>query len=210
MLRHIDAATPEARGIGAANVVTVGRRKLLGDNTDAGGFLDALAERGVPLAGVEALVFGAGGAARAVGWALASAGAKRVHLLNRNAGRAFALAASLSRQLPRTQFTAGPQWPRDALLWVNATPLGMFGFPAQSPIPAGVTLPRGAWAYDLVYRPVETPFLRQAAGAGARTIGGADMLVYQALRTWELWFDPLGGRRRRELKTELMKKVKWR
>ena len=210
VLRLLDAVAPEAKGIGAVNVVTVGRRKLSGDNTDAGGFLDALTERGVPVAGTEVLVFGAGGAARAVCWSLAGAGAKRIHVLNRNAGRAFELAGSLARHFPKTQFTAGPQWPRDAMLWVNATPLGMAGFPAVSPIPQGVTLPRGMWAYDLVCTPPKTPFLQQAAAAGARTIGGADMLVYQALRTWELWFEPLGGRRRRELKSELMERVEWR
>ena len=132
-----------------------------------------------------------------------------MHLLNRNGTRAIELAGALSRLFPGTQFTAGSQWPRQASLWVNATPLGMDGFPAESPVPAGFTFPRGAWAYDLVYRPAKTPFLKQAEGAGASTIGGADMLIYQALRTWEFWFEPLGGRRRRELKTTLFSKLKW-
>ena len=209
MLRHLDAAKPEAKAIGAVNVVTVSRRQLVGDNTDAGGFLDALAERDIKLPGIEVLLFGAGGAARAVGWALGTTGAARVHIINRNGTRGIELADALSRQFPKTQFTAGSQWPRQATLWVNATPLGMEGFPAESAIPAGFTFPRGAWAYDLVYRPAKTPFLKQAEGAGAGTIGGADMLVYQALRTWELWFEPLGGRRRRELKTQLFSALTW-
>lgn len=209
MLRHMDSVQPQARAIGAINVVTIARRQLSGDNTDAGGFLDALTERGVATQGLEALLFGAGGAARAAGWALGGAGAARVHILNRNAARAIQLAGTLGKLFPATRFTAGPDWPRQALLWINATPLGMEGFPAESPVPQGFAFPKGAWAYDLVYRPAETPFLKQAKGAGAGTIGGADMLVYQALRTWELWFEPLGGRRRRELKTQLMEKLKW-
>ncbi|MBI5202670.1 MAG: shikimate dehydrogenase [Elusimicrobia bacterium] len=209
VLRHLDSAKPEAKAIGAVNVVTVSRRQLVGDNTDAGGFLDALAERNIAVPGLEVLLFGAGGAARAVGWALGSLGAARVHMLNRNGTRAIELAGALSRLFQKTQFTAGPQWPRQAMLWVNATPLGMDGFPAESPIPAGFTFPRGATAYDLVYRPAKTPFLKQAEGAGANVIGGADMLLYQALRTWELWFEPLGGRRRRELKAELFSTLKW-
>ncbi|MBI4348163.1 MAG: shikimate dehydrogenase [Elusimicrobia bacterium] len=209
VLRHLDAVAPSAKAIGAVNVVSVGRRQLVGDNTDAGGFLDALTERNVLLAGAEVLLFGAGGAARAVGWSLGSAGAGRVHVINRNGTRAIELAGALSRLFPKTQYTAGPQWPRQASLWVNATPLGMEGFPAETPVPAGFTFPRGAWAYDLVYRPRRTPFLAQAEAAGAGTIGGADMLIYQALRTWELWFEPLGGRRRRELKNELLAKTKW-
>lgn len=209
MLRHLDSVKPDAKAIGAVNVVTIGRRQLSGENTDAGGFLDALAERNVPVQGSEALLFGAGGAARAAGWALASAGAARVHVWNRTAARAFELAGALSRLFPKTQFTAGPQWPRQALLWVNATPLGMEGFPAESPVPQGFSFPRGAIAYDLVYRPSRTPFLKQAAAAGAAAIGGADMLVYQALRTWELWFEPLGGRRRRELKADIVGKIRW-
>lgn len=210
MLRHLDSAKPEAKAIGAVNVVTVARRRLVGDNTDAGGFLDALAERSVSVKGVEGLLFGAGGAARAVGWALGYSGASRVHVINRNGTRAIELAGTLSQLWPGTHFSAGPQWPRQASVWVNATPLGMEGFPAQSPIPAGFAFPRGAWAYDLVYRPAKTSFLRQAEAAGAAgTIGGADMLIYQALRTWELWFEPLGGRRRRELKSELFSALKW-
>src|SRR5581483_3021938 len=123
MLRHLDVAKPEAKAIGAVNVVTLARRQLAGDNTDAGGFLDALNERGVPLAGVEAAVYGAGGAARAVGWALGGAGAARVHFVNRGAARAIQLAGSLGAQFPKTRFTAGPEWPRQARLWINATPL---------------------------------------------------------------------------------------
>lgn len=209
MLRHLDSVKPEAKQIGAVNVVTIGRRQLIGDNTDAGGFLDSLSEREFPVAGCEVLLFGAGGAARAAAWALAGAGAARIHILNRNAARAIELAGSLAKLFPKTQLTAGPQWPRQALLWVNATPLGMEGFPSESPVPAGFVFPKGACAYDLVYRPPLTPFLKQAQAAGAQTIGGADMLVYQALRTWELWFEPLGGRRRRELKTHLMGKLRW-
>lgn len=209
ILKQLDSVRPEAKAIGAVNVVIASRRQLIGDNTDSAGFLDALSEREAGVAGKDAVLFGAGGAARAVCAALASAGVRRVHLMNRNAGRAFALAAALGRLYPKTQFTAGPLWPREALLWVNATPLGMEGFPASSPIPAGAALPRGSWAYDLVYRPADTPFLRQAAASGAQTIGGSDMLIYQALRTWELWFEPLGGRRRRELKAALSKRLRW-
>lgn len=196
---QLDALTPEASAIGAVNVVRLGRRAV-GHNTDAAGFQDALLETGFAPKDRGALVFGAGGAARAVGYALGAAGASHVRFSARTVGRARKTARELAKVFPKTRYSAGAA--TAAPLWVNATPLGMKGFPQRSPAPkklVGCEL-----AFDLVYGR-RTPFLKQARAQDAQTLDGLSMLAYQALRAWEFWFKPLGAARRRALKTAIIR-----
>jgi len=135
-------------------------------------------------------VFGAGGAARAAGWALAREGAKTVRFCARTASRAKLAARTLKPHFPKTKFSSGAANAAD--IWVNATPLGMKGFPDRSPAPKGLASP--AVAVDLVYGR-RTAFQRDAKARGACVMDGAAMLVHQALRGWEYWDKPLGDRR---------------
>lgn len=203
----LDRLDAEAAAIGAVNSVAKRGGKLVGHNTDWAGFLDVLHEKKVPLRGRDAVVFGAGGAARAVAYALGRAGMKNVRIVNRDRDRARRLATEMNGRFA-TRYSAGPAPATGALaravLWTNCTPLGMTGFPPRSP---ARRIPRGAWAYDLVYRPPVTPFLKTAEACGARCIGGFDMLLYQALRSWEWWFGSLGARKRTLLKEELARKL---
>jgi shikimate dehydrogenase len=192
--------TPAARALGAANVLLFGRG-VVGHNTDAEGLRDALRGAGVKVRGKSALVFGAGGAARAAGWALAREGARAVRFHARTLSRARASARALSPLFPRTSFSAGAAVP--AQVWINATPLGMKGFPDRSPAPKSLPAPESA--IDLVYGR-RTAFQRDAAARGAFVMDGASMLVHQALRAWEFWDKPLGARRR-ALAGPLLKEV---
>lgn len=193
--------TPAAKALGAVNVLRFGR-SVDGHNTDADGLRDALREAGLRIRGKRALVFGAGGAARAAGWALASEGAKTIRFSARTAARARRAAKALRPHFRRTSFSAGAPVPAD--IWVNATPLGMKGFPDRSPAPAGLAAPE--LAVDLVYGR-RTAFQRDAASRGARVTDGSAMLVHQALRAWEYWDKPLGARRRAALAAPLLKEV---
>ena len=193
--------TPAAKALGAVNVLRFGR-VVQGHNTDADGLRDALREGGLQIRGKNALVFGAGGAARAAGWALAREGAKRVRFCARTAARAQRAAKALKPHFRKTSFSAGA--PVAADIWVNATPLGMKGFPDRSPAPRKLTSP--GLAVDLVYGR-RTAFQRDAGSRGARVTDGAAMLVYQALRAWEYWDKPLGARRRAALAVPLLKEV---
>lgn len=195
--------TPQARSIGAVNSVSFSSSGPIGHNTDADGFLDALRDSGFSVKGGTAVVFGAGGAARAVGYALGAAAAKNVTISARNQSAATELARSLRNFFKRTEFRAGREARAD--IWINATPLGMKGFPSKSPA-AGPA--RCGLAYDLVYG-ARTPFLESAAAAGAATLDGLDMLVRQALRSWEFWFQPLGARRRRALGSEIIRRLRY-
>jgi shikimate dehydrogenase len=193
--------TPAARALGAVNVLRFGR-VVTGHNTDAEGLRDALRRAGVNARGRSALVFGAGGAARAAGWALARDGAKTIRFCARTVERARRTAKDLAPHFPRTRFSAGGAAPAD--IWINATPLGMKGFPDRSPAPKRLAAPK--IAVDLVYGR-RTAFQRDAAARGARVADGGAMLVCQALRAWEFWDKPLGSARRAALTERLIKEV---
>ena len=193
--------TPAARALGAVNVLRFDRG-IVGHNTDAEGLRDALHGAGLKIRGKNALVFGAGGAARAAGWALAREGARRVRFCARTASRASRAANALRPHFPKTTFSSGAAV--SAEIWVNATPLGMKGFPDRSPAPHD--LPSPEVAIDLVYGR-RTAFQLDAASRGAIVTDGAAMLVHQALRAWEYWDKPLGARRREALAAPLLKEV---
>jgi shikimate dehydrogenase len=185
----LDEVSVEAREIGAVNTVVRDGARLLGRNTDAPGFLASLEEVALGVEGAEALVLGAGGAGRAVAWALARAGA-RVRVWNRSEGRAVALAAEFG--LEAVPDVALPGAARASSLIVNATSLGLGGAEVSA-VPPGAWPPGGA-AVDIVYRPLETRFLREAREAGLRTVDGLGMLVHQGALALEAWLAASGGR----------------
>jgi shikimate dehydrogenase len=195
----LDSLTPEARLAGAVNTVRCSRGRLHGHNTDLAGFSDALRDAGFLAAGQDAVIFGAGGAARAAACALGRLRARRVTIAARRPAAARSLAREMASKFPETRFAAGR--PVAADLAVNATPLGMSGFPDRSP--AGPGWAGCGLACDLVYGR-RTAFQRQASALGARVLGGSRMLVCQALRSWEFWFAPLGETRRAALKSRLL------
>lgn len=192
LLPLMDALTPAARAIQAVNTVLFEPGRTRGHNTDAEGFARALRDEGLALQGAHALVLGAGGAARAVCYALATAGA-RVTVLNRTPERATALAASISAEVDGAQLSGGPL-NADALraspapdLVVNATNVGMWPRVDASPWPDGVPFPRQALAYDLIYNPRETRWMATARAAGARAANGLRMLVHQGAASFTVW-----------------------
>ena len=173
----------DVRGsIGAINTVFRDEKgELIGTNTDAGGFYGPIAD--LPLVGETAIVVGAGGAARAVLFALAQADIGDVILLARNALKGAALLAHFGlkgRVLPMDA-----RLPEASLL-VNASPLGMKG---QEPLELDLSeLPEYALVYDLVYAPIETALLKAARARDLETVDGLEMLVGQAAIAFELFF----------------------
>jgi shikimate dehydrogenase len=172
-----DSATAAARAVGAANTLTFEAGGIDADNTDAGGFLAALGE---PPAGRSALVLGAGGAARAVVWALVHGGAAEVSVWNRTAERASALAAELgARAVSR---------PEAADIVVNATSVGLHAGDDLDALPlAGLTPP--PVAVELVYRGdgSATPFAEWARSGGGRVVDGLEVLVRQGALSFARW-----------------------
>ncbi len=186
---HLDEIEPGASAIGAVNN---GARRddgsLVGFNTDASGFMSAVESMGTPVAGRRAVVVGAGGAARAVVWALLDAGAESVFVANRTPERARVLADSLARYGNVTPGSLdGPALGAalgSAAIAVNATTVGMttdtFAFDVAG-------LPEGALVFDLVYVPPITPLVQAATARGLDVCNGMEMLVRQGEIAFERW-----------------------
>jgi len=176
-----------ARAVGAANTLWFADGELQSTNTDVEGFvnnLDASAPGWDKID--EALVLGAGGAARAVVFGLLERGIKSVHLVNRTAERAQALAEAFGDEVHPAAWDAIAELLPRAKLLVNTTSLGMRG---QPPLELDVApLPADAVVADLVYAPLVTPMLAAAKARGLRTAHGLGMLLHQAVRGFELWF----------------------
>jgi shikimate dehydrogenase len=167
-----DELSDAASAIGAVNTLTFSDDgRITGDNTDAGGLLDALGPDGPP---PTALVLGAGGAARAAAWALADAGT-RVTVWNRTGERANALASELGVE--------AAERPADAELLVNATTVGLR---AEDSL-AGLPLVNARVVVDLVYGDAPTPIARWAEERGARLVDGLEVLVRQGARSLAVW-----------------------
>lgn len=175
-----DRVEPAARDCGAANVLTREGALLVAGNTDIAGIEIALAQHGVTLGGTRVAIFGAGGAARAVAAAARNNGASRMTIAARDRGRADAIAADFGADA--CALDAVPV----SDVYVNATPVGMIGRPQFSLLPADA--PAGAVAFDLVYVPEDTPFLRAARARGLRTVPGTAMFLAQAAATFARWF----------------------
>ena len=183
VLALCDRVLPAGQRAGAVNTLVFKADEIVGTNTDGAGFIANLRAHGVDPAAGPALLLGAGGAARAVAAALLDEGVP-VAVCNRSAGRAAALAAALPGLGVR------PWAERTALegqaLLVNTTVLGMVGQDALD-LPLG-RAPPGLAVSDIVYAPLVTPLLAEAAARGLRTVGGLGMLLHQAVAGFASWF----------------------
>ena len=186
ILPLLDEVDATAASCGAVNTVCIREGRAIGHNTDGTGFLDSLAGQGFYPQGRTVLLLGAGGAAKAVGHALATAGAGRIIVCARRLERAAALAAQLpgcGEGIVLAQ-DATQQAAAACDLLVNATPLGMAGSPAFARLDFLQAMPPHAVVYDLVYHPRRTALLEAAARQGLRTVGGIDLLIRQAVRAF--------------------------
>jgi shikimate dehydrogenase len=177
----LDRIDELAARIGAVNTIVNDDGVLAGHNTDA-------LEEALPLAGRRAVLIGAGGAARAVAFSFCSEG-MRVRVVNRTRDKAERLAAELASAFGSDVASAGGL---DALgdldgfdALVNCSSAGMDGY-GPSPVPAAALRP-DLVVMDIVYKPIRTPLLEQAAARGAKTVHGGRMLLYQACRQFELY-----------------------
>ena len=188
----LDGLTETAKIIGAVNTISLREGRLIGDNTDAPGFLSDLqhflVSGGFPLESPKsALVLGAGGSARAVVYALASSG-WQVSVAARRPEQAREFLDQSTAQVTLHSFSDLTALDLSGYaLIVNTTPLGMSPNPDFSPWPDGLPFPRGAFVYDLVYNPRETLFVKQARAAGLPATTGLGMLIGQARLAFEIW-----------------------
>ncbi|HIW00896.1 MAG TPA: shikimate dehydrogenase [Candidatus Desulfovibrio intestinipullorum] len=177
---YVDRVSERARRVGAINTVYWQDGALVGENTDVTGFMAPLLGRKFR----QALVLGAGGVSRAALAALQELGLERICLANRSHDRALELAAEFGTDcVPWEQ-----RGEVNCDLVVNATSLGMKGAREDdTPYEAGFFTGRTGLAYDIVYTPEQTRFLREAAAAGWQTQSGVAMFVEQARAAFALW-----------------------
>lgn len=185
----VDEVDEVARRIGAISCVTVrADGSLAGTNNDCFGFIHNLKQE-YPNWRADAgpaVVLGAGGGARAVCYALMQAGATEIRVVNRSFARAQSLAADFGAPLQALPWEQRHAALDGAAMAVNTTSLGMAGQPALD-IRLDA-LPKTALAADIIYIPLETPFLAAARWRGNRTSNGLGMLLHQARPAWKLWF----------------------
>ncbi len=207
VISHLDGLGESAAVMGAVNCVVRRDGKLIGENTDGKGFLRSLAELIDPR-GKSVVLFGAGGAARAIAVELGLAGTRRITIVNRSATRARELVAVLRDKLQvEAEFVQWPgdyTVPADTAIVINGTSIGLYAPKARLPLDAASLQPHMVVA-DVVFSPVRTAFLQEAAARGCRTLDGLGMLVNQGVIGVQYWtgIDPDVTVMRRALESAL-------
>ena len=191
ILSLLDKISPSASAVGAVNTVVNDDGRLIGYNTDGDGALKALSDESAELKGKNVVLTGAGGAARAIAFSLAST-ANNIVIVNRTKTKALELAQHLNEQFNK-QFR-GEELSKKTLqkelqhadILINATSVGMSPN-VEASIVKREMLRDSMTVFDIVYNPLETKLLKEARAAGAKTISGVKMLVYQGALSFELW-----------------------
>jgi 3-dehydroquinate dehydratase/shikimate dehydrogenase len=181
--KYLDGIDPAAEKIGAVNTIKVDDGKLHGYNTDAPGFIGPLLREFGDLHGARVTIIGAGGASRACVFALKENGAD-VTLVARDPRKAKPLSEEFDIRV--AELGTG-NWRLETEILINATPLGTRGENENETVATAEELRDVKLVYDLVYNPSETRLLREARIAGAKTIGGLDMLIAQGAKQFEIW-----------------------
>jgi shikimate dehydrogenase len=191
VLPYLDELDPLARALGAVNTIVNDHGVLKGYNTDAPAFLEVLSAKGVAPEGKNIVILGAGGTGRTLAFILAKRGA-HITILNRTAAAARALAEQVKKTF-QTE-VAGGSLEESALalallsadVVVNATSVGMSPHTENTPVPQRLLRP-GLVIFDVVYNPIRTRLLQEAADKGAVPISGLDMLVWQGALAFVKW-----------------------
>ena len=193
VIPFLDQLSPEAKAVGAVNTVKKEKNRWIGYNTDVHGFLAGLKEARFKAKGKSVLILGAGGSARAVAYALAKSGVRKVVIANRTKTRSRSLIQKLRKSFPKADWTnAGlkgkvlKQVLSKTDLLVNATKIGL---KKNDPllIPRNFFPKRKILVYDLIYKPRETRLLNVAKKMGHRVINGETMLLHQGAKAFEIW-----------------------
>ncbi len=222
----LDGLSNEAKALGAVNCVEFleEKNKILsvGHNTDVDGFKEALRESELSIKGMNVALLGAGGAARAVAYAIGALGCSEVYIFNRSEERSLKLVDDLSSTSKNTKYIPANLKTeiKDVCLIVNATPLGMTSFDTKEvdllyfkkvfekiSKAKGTKKTNDTVVFDLIYKPLYTPFMKMGFENGFVEKNGLKMLIFQAIRAWEIWVGPLQNKEKvlRKLRRDLVK-----
>jgi shikimate dehydrogenase len=191
VMRYLDEIDSTARSIGTVNTILNDQGRLMGYDTDGIGALNALKENGVIPNGKKLLLFGAGGAGKAIAY-YAAQEIEELVILNRTPQKAKKLAEVLRKEFNKKingntlSTEVIEEELKDADILVNATSVGMYPDVNQSLVPRSLLKPN-LCVMDIVYNPLETKLVKDAKGVGAKVVSGIEMLVYQGAASFEIW-----------------------
>ena len=189
VIEYLDFLDEDAEFLGAVNTVKNEDGQLTGYNTDADGFLQSLIEEGIELEGKRITMFGAGGAARAVGYAVLKGGAKFLNVVNRSFSKGKVVGELLGKRgnvlvFPLKETTVATLL-KDTDIVINTTSVGMK--PGDPPLFDYSLIPEGITVVDIIYNPAETPLLKAAKEKGCKIVNGLGMLIYQGAIAFKIW-----------------------
>ncbi|MDE1763499.1 MAG: shikimate dehydrogenase [Thaumarchaeota archaeon] len=187
MMRLLDEADYECKTVGATNTVVNTDGRLKGYNTDVEGFLDPIRKKNIDCRDSDVLVIGSGGAARAIVAGFAKEKARKITITNRtqeNAENIVKFARQIGTESEYVDLARAGDIASSFKLIVNATSVGLkgMGLPISTK-----NITKNSIVYDIVYMPVETPLIQQAKEQGATIIYGWEMLLAQAMKSFEIW-----------------------
>ena len=188
VLNYVDRCDKTVQLVGAANTVNNEEGKFCAYNTDVAGFIRPLRERKISFNGIEVLILGAGGAARAVVVALSGErGIANINIFNRNTDRSTNLAKLVKKLGLKASIVSNDDIQKIASksdLIINTTPLGMSN---EESLINSVSISKESVVYDIVYKPINTKLLVNAKTAGAQVVYGYEMLLEQATASFKIW-----------------------
>lgn len=188
VIEYLDELSEEAAALGAVNTVVLRGGRRQGHNTDWWGFSESF-RRGLPGSNLASVVqLGAGGAGAATAYAILRSGAQALTIFDQDENRASALAENMQQKFKSAAVTAGTDLTKamaGASGLVHATPTGMATYPGM-PLPADL-LRSSLWVAEIVYFPLSTQLLQEAARRGCRILNGGGMAVFQAVKAFELF-----------------------
>lgn len=191
IIRFMDEIDPLAKKIGAINAIKNENGNLLGRNTDAAGAKKALSDSGCPIKDKNILIIGAGGAARAIGFALAD-DCNSISIFNRTEKNASVLAEEIGNktQVNVEGFLLSERNLKKKLdsidILINTTPIGMYPHISESPINKEL-LNSDIFVFDVIYNPLRTKLMKDSIDIGCKALGGLDMLINQGVIAFEWW-----------------------
>lgn len=192
IMPYLDEISPLAKKVKAVNTIKVKEDKWYGDNTDIPGFIKTLEEIKLPK-DIPYLILGAGGAGRAIGFSLCEYQVKKIYITNRTEERAINLIKDLSFNYPNINIQFIP-WDKIEyindypLVIINTTSIGLDG--KSLPVNDNFINPDKVYfVYDIIYNPYKTPLILEAEKKKIPYKNGLDMLIYQGIYAWEIWFN---------------------
>ena len=190
IMKYLDEIEEDAKVLGAVNTVKNVNGKLVGYNTDGTGFIKSLKKEGIKIENKNFIILGSGGASQAISKKLAMEGAKKIVILNRTVEKATTLGKSIKNMLNQVDVYC------DSLdnvykyletdVVINCTSIGMYPNESLSPVDSTI-FNKNTVICDIIYKPIETKFLRDAKQNNAKTIGGLSMLINQAILSQQIW-----------------------